>query len=191
MAICRKLKQVSTWIYLIPVKKLHPYQPVDQSDQDEWSKFAPAFMKLATNGPSTIPAADMVRVANAEYPLASALTVLDIGCGPGQVTDAVLKASGDSLPSSARIVASDLAPGILEEVKKRKKEEVVAGNMRWSRVEVMQCDAMDLSAFADGSVSHAFADFVLFGLPQPRVALQEVRRVLTDKHGGGVLALSS
>ena len=148
-------------------------------------------MKLASDGPGIAPAAEMAKLGNTAYPFASALTVLDIGCGPGQVTNEVLKAYGTSLPFSTRVVASDLAPGIIEQVKKRKKEEVAAGNILWDRVEPVICNAMDLSSFPDKSVSHVFGGFVFFMVPQPRVALKEAHRVLTEQHGGGVLAVSS
>ena len=145
-------------------------------------------MRLATDGPGIAPAVDMTKVGNIAYPFASALTILDVGCGPGQVTNEVLKAHGSSLPASARVVASDLAPGIIEQVERRKKEEVAAGNLLWSRVEPVVCNAMDLSALPDKSVSHAFDGFMV---PQPRVASKEAYRVLTDQHGDGMLAISS
>ena len=148
-------------------------------------------MKLATDGPGIAPAQDMVNVTNAAYPLTSALTVLDIGCGPGQITSEVLKAHGWELPASARLVASDLSPGMLEQVRKRKTEEIEKGDKLWNKVETLICDAQDLSAFPDGSVSHAFAGFVLFMVPQARTAMKEVHRVLTEQNGGGVFAVSS
>jgi ubiquinone/menaquinone biosynthesis C-methylase UbiE len=35
------------------------------------------------------------------------------------------------------------------------------------------------------------AGFVLFMVPEPRTALKEIRRVLTEENGGGAFALSS
>lgn len=148
-------------------------------------------MKLAADGPGVAPAQDMVKASNAAYPFSSALTILDIGCGPGQITNEVLKSHGSELPSSARLVANDLSPGMIEQVDKRKAEEIEKGNSDWSKVETMTCNATDLSAFPDKSVSHAMAGFVLFMVPQARTALEEVRRVLTDENGGGIFQVSS
>lgn len=133
----------------------------------------------------------MAKVANAAYPFSSASTVLDVGCGLGQVTDQVLKAYGSSLPGTARVVDLDFAPGMIEQVEKRKKDEIAASNTLWSKVETLLSNVTDLSAFADKSVSHIFAGFVYFLVPQSQTALKEAHRVLTDQHGGGVLALAT
>ena len=162
------------------------------SDSDAWSKFAPSFVKLATdNGPAVLPAQDMIKAGDAAYPFSSALTVLDIGCGTGQVMSEVLKAHGSELPSSSRLVASDLSPGMIEQVQIRKAAEIEKGNTSWSKAETVVCNATDLSKFPDSSVSHALAGFVLFMVPQPRTALKEIQRVLTNQNGGGFFALSS
>lgn len=148
-------------------------------------------MKLATDGPGIPPAQNMAVAANTAYPFSSASTVLDIGTGPGQIPSAILQAYGTSLPASSRLVASDFAVGIIEQLELRKKSEVENGDTLWAKLETKICDATDLSSFADGSVSHAFAGFVLFMVPQARVALGEIHRVLTDQNGGGFFALSS
>ena len=67
-------------------------------------------MKLAMDGPGIPPAQDMARSGSTAYPFISALTVLDIGCGPGQITNEVLRAHGSTLPETARLVATDSAP---------------------------------------------------------------------------------
>jgi SAM-dependent methyltransferase len=148
-------------------------------------------MKIARDGPGIPPAADMVKVANILYPFSSALTVVDIGCGPGQITGEILKGHGSELSSSSRLIASDLSPGMLEQVQQRKAKEVEKGDALWKKVETLEQDATDLSAFPDGSVSHALSGFVLFMVPQARTALKEIHRVLTTENGGGVFATSS
>ena len=80
---------------------------------------------------------------------------------------------------------------MIEQVQNRKKDEIGKGNALWDKVETLVCDAQDLSAFLDNSVSHALAGFVLFMVPQPRTALKEIKRVLADSNGGGVVAVSS
>ena len=161
------------------------------STPDEWSKFAPSFMKLATDGPGIPPAQDMTKAGHIAYPFTSALTILDLGCGPGQISNEVLKAHGSELPETARLVASDLSPGMIEQVRSRKDDEIGKGNTAWDKIETLVCDAQDLSAFPENSVSHVLAGFVLFLVAQPRTALKEIKRILTHSNGGGVLAVSS
>jgi SAM-dependent methyltransferase len=143
------------------------------------------------NGPGIPPARDMVKGSNAVYPFSSALTVLDIGCGPGQVSDELIKAYGAGLPASSRLVALDFSSGILKQLQDWKEEAISKGEAVWAKVEAMQCDATNLSAFLDNSVSHALAGFVIFSIPEADRALKEILRVLTDQNGGGVFAMSS
>lgn len=164
---------------------------LESTNTDDWSKFAKTFTKLAIDGPGVYPAQNMVEITNAVRPIASALTVLDIGCGVGQVISAVLQAHGSELPASSRVVASDMSPGMLEQVQKRKTEAAAKGDKLWDKVETLLCDAKDLSAFEDGSVSHAYAGFVLFMVPEARTAMKEIHRVLTNQNGGGVFSVSS
>jgi len=77
---------------------------------------------------------------------------------------------------------------MIQQVENRKKTEIENGATLWNKVEPMICNCTDLSAFPDNSVSHAFAAFVLFMVPQARVALDEIRRVLTNENGGGIVA---
>jgi ubiquinone/menaquinone biosynthesis C-methylase UbiE len=148
-------------------------------------------MKLAKDGPGTIPSRDMVKATNSIYPYASALTVLDLGCGVGELTDAVIESHGSELPPSSRLVASDIAAGMIGQLKIRKANAIAEGATAWSKVEPSVDDSQDLSAFSDGSVSHLLAGFVIFMVPEPRTALKEIRRVLTDENGGGVFAMST
>lgn len=146
---------------------------------------------MTLDGPGIPPALDMVKEANAAYPFSSASAIMDIGCGPGQITGQLLKAHGADLPNSSRIVASDFSSGMLEQIQARKATAIENGDSPWSKVEIVQCDAANLSPFSDNSASHALAGLVLFMVPEPRTALKEIFRVLTDQNGGGVLALSS
>jgi ubiquinone/menaquinone biosynthesis C-methylase UbiE len=161
------------------------------NSSDEWGRFAKAFNKLLETGVSTSTAKDMTKAANAAYPYTSASTILDIGCGPGEVIAEVLRSHGTELPDSSRIVASDFSAGMIEQLIHRKNEAIANGEATWGKVETLQCDATDLSAVQDNSVSHALAGFVLFMVPNVDIAMKEIRRVLTDQKGGGVLALSS
>lgn len=156
-----------------------------------WSKYGKAFLLLAKDGPGVIPSRDMVKATNSIYPYASALTVLDLGCGVGELTNAVVESHGSELPQSSRLVASDIAAGMIEQLEVRKADRLSEGATAWGKVETSVDDAHDLSAFSDSSVSHVLAGFVLFLVPQPRTALKEIRRVLTDENGGGAFSMSS
>lgn len=148
-------------------------------------------MKLATTGPGTYPAASMAVAADAAIPFTKATTVLDIGTGPGQIPATILSAYGSVLPESSHLIASDFSSGILDQLELRKKSEIAGGDALWNKVEIQNLDVTNLSAVADGSVSHAFAGFVLFMVPEARAALKEIRRTLTDENGGGFFAQSS
>jgi ubiquinone/menaquinone biosynthesis C-methylase UbiE len=161
------------------------------SDTGSWDRFAATLRKLATIEPGIATAQDMVKISNAVYPFASALTMLDLGCGLGQVTSQLLAAHGTELPTSSRLVASDFAPAMIEQVEIRKAEEFAKGDALWNRVETLICDVQDLSAFPDGSVSHAFAGFLMLMVPKAHEAMKDIRRVLTDHNGGGVFTLST
>ncbi|KFY58723.1 hypothetical protein V497_04699 [Pseudogymnoascus sp. VKM F-4516 (FW-969)] len=158
---------------------------------DVWSKYGKAFIILAKDGPGVLPSRNMVKVTNSIYPYASALTVLDLGCGVGELTDAVIESHGHELPPSSRLVASDIAAGMIGQLKIRQADAIAKGAKAWGKVEPSVDDSQNLSAFADGSVSHLLAGFVIFMVPEPRTALKEIRRVLTDENGGGVFSMST
>lgn len=156
-----------------------------------WSKYGKAFLLLAKDGPGIIPSRDMVKATNKIYPYASSLTVLDLGCGVGELTNAVIESHGSELPQSSRLIASDIAAGMIEQLEVRKADGLADGTTAWGKVETSVDDAHDLSGFSDNSVSHVLAGFMLFMVPQPRTVLKEVRRVLTDENGGGAFSMSS
>ncbi|ERT00696.1 hypothetical protein HMPREF1624_01928 [Sporothrix schenckii ATCC 58251] len=154
----------------------------------EWTVFSSEFMKLATAGPGVAPAAHMVRRAHELLPFSQATTVVDIGCGPGQITDAVLGAHSAALSPTAKVVGADLNAQMLEQYNKRKEREVDGGHAYWSRAQSVQTDITDCAAFSDGAVSHMLAGFVVFLVPAPAQALQAMKRALAP---GGVLAMSA
>ena len=133
----------------------------------------------------------MVRTVNAIYPISHASAIVDLGCGPGQVMTELLSSYSSDLPPSARVVAADLAPGMIEMVTKKKVEEVAQGNNAWNKVETAIWDATDLSDVPDGSFSHVLSGFVYFLLPNARKGLEEARRILSTDNGGGIFATSS
>ena len=133
----------------------------------------------------------LLQLINSTFPLSKATAILDIGCGPGQLTGLLIDDYISQISAEVRIIASDLSPAMLEQVAKRKEAEIARGNVGWMRVEMAVLDALDLADVPDQSISHATASFVYFLLPEARKGLQQVRRVLSEEHGGGVFAMSS
>lgn len=101
-----------------------------------------------------------------ELPLEGAARVLDLGCGVGQLLPDIRARAADAF-----VVGIDLTEGMLRRA---------AG----SSVAVMDGTRL---GFADASFDAAVSCFVLFHFPDPRAALEGVRRVLRP---GGSLALA-
>jgi SAM-dependent methyltransferase len=154
----------------------------------EWSTFAPAFMKMAFAGPGVAPAQHMAEHAEKMLSFSKATTVVDMGCGPGQITDAVLKLHNSQLPPSASVIGADNSADMLQQYEGRKKTEIEQGNTYWQRAETKQVDIHDCAAFADDSVSHMLCGFVVFLVPEPAKAVSALKRVVAP---GGVIAISS
>lgn len=130
----------------------------------------------------------MAKRANELLPFTKASVVVDMGCGPGQITDAVLQAHSSALPPTAKVVGADVNAQMLENYLKRKQREVESGNTYWSHAETAQTDVTDCAAFPDGSISHMLAGFLVFIIPEPEKAVQAMKRKLAPE---GVLAMSA
>src|SRR4249920_1687323 len=92
-----------------------------------------------------------------ELPLEGAARVLDLGCGVGQLLPDIRARAADAF-----VVGIDLTEGMLRRA---------AG----SSVAVMDGTRL---GFADASFDAVVSCFVLFHFPDPRAALEGVRRVL-------------
>jgi ubiquinone/menaquinone biosynthesis C-methylase UbiE len=101
-------------------------------------------------------------------PIEGAGTVLEIACGTGIVTRAIR----DILPSSARIVATDLNQGMID-VAQGKFEGDAA-------IEFRQADATDLP-FDDAGFDVVVCQFGLMFFPDKSAAMREVLRVLKPR----------
>jgi SAM-dependent methyltransferase len=103
------------------------------------------------------------------------LTLLDCGCGPGQITVGLARAL---VPG--RAIGIDLDPKVVDEARRRATQAGAAN------VEFQQADALDLP-FPDESFDVVYFHALLCHLPAPQEVLVEAWRVLKP---GGLVAVS-
>ncbi|KAH7303229.1 S-adenosyl-L-methionine-dependent methyltransferase [Stachybotrys elegans] len=154
----------------------------------EWSTLAPAIIQHITAGPGVAPAKHMAEHGDELLPFSEATTVVDMGCGPGQVTNAVLEAHHAKMPASVQMIGADNNAQMMVGYTMRQKTEVDKGNTYWQRAKTLEVDIHDCAALPDDSVSHMLCGFVLFLVPEPAKAISAMKRVMAP---GGVLAVSS
>lgn len=145
-------------------------------------------MKVAAQGPGIAPAHAMVERVNQLVPFSTATVVVDMGCGPGQITDSILQKHSAELPPTARVLGADNNAQMLAQYAARKKKELDEGRESWGRAETAQIDIHDCATLADDSVTHMLAGFVVFLVPEPAKAVEAMKSKLVS---GGVLAFSS
>ncbi|KAJ4356755.1 uncharacterized protein N0V89_004791 [Didymosphaeria variabile] len=117
-------------------------------------------------------------------PINPASVVLDIGCGTGAGTTAVLDAVSHSKTDKAHITIKgvDIHEGALDIYKKKAAEH------KWP-AEAIKADASNLDTIADATFTHAIGTAFLFALPEDGVpAIKEIYRTLQS---GGVAAFNS
>ena len=170
------------------------------TNSDVWSRQASTYASMMLTGPMMTLITRMYTHMATLRPFSTATTVLDVGCGPGSATLALINDHAESLAPTTRIVASDFSAGMVAQVRalrERKLAELddanadgVAGQARqlWQQLEAEVWNAQDLSAVPDASVSHYIASLVLFMLPDASLGLGEAHRVLEP---GGVMSCSS
>ena len=93
--------------------------------------------------------------------------ILDVGCGTGHSS----RALKDRFPG-ARIIALDLAEGMLAETAKRQS---------WRRRFARVCGDVTRLPLADASIDLAFSNLTLQWCPDPDAAFAEFRRVLRPR----------
>lgn len=103
--------------------------------------------------------------------VASGDRVLDVGCGTGNLSFALAES-----PRIGAVVGVDFSSAYVDYARSRSNDP---------RIAFHQGDACAL-AFADGSFDHAFSMLVLQFIPQPELAVREMRRV--TRPGGTVAA---
>lgn len=105
------------------------------------------------------------------------LTVGDLGCGTGQVSELIA-------PHVAKVIAVDGSTDMVQAARKRLKGLHPSTSLRAGQVEVRRGD-MEALPIDDGQLDVAIAALVLHHLPEPQRALAEMHRAL--KCGGRVL----
>eukprot|EP00041_Stephanoeca_diplocostata_P041788 m.8934 g.8934 ORF g.8934 m.8934 type:complete len:274 (-) comp6779_c0_seq1:481-1302(-) len=109
-----------------------------------------------------------------KIPIVPGTRILDVAAGTG--TAAILLAEKASHFADTRVVASDISPGMLTELRKLADEADVGGF-----VDTMEENAMALSA-SDATFDAVISVFGIPLVPDPPLAAAEVHRVL--KQGG-------
>jgi ubiquinone/menaquinone biosynthesis C-methylase UbiE len=145
-------------------------------------------MQMITAGPGVAPAKHMAEHAEKLLSFSKATTIVDMGCGPGQITNAILEAHHEQLAPTTKLIGADNNAQMLEQYKKRRKTEIEKGNSYWQRAETVEVDIHNCAAFEDDSVSHMLCGFVLFLVPNPGLAIAAIKRVTAPD---GVVAMSS
>ncbi|PGH09229.1 hypothetical protein AJ80_07706 [Polytolypa hystricis UAMH7299] len=153
-----------------------------------WSKVANAYQNVRGRAPGTQTAGYIIDAANTYLPLSQATGVIDIGCGGGAITTQILDTHAATLPKDARIIASDIADGMLNLVRQRRAKGISDGATAWERLEIAKLDATDLSSIESGTFSHILSSFVYLHVPDVAKALAEAHRILGAE---GVISLTS
>ena len=132
----------------------------------------------------------ILRDLETSRPFQSATTILVIGCGPGIGIEVLSESFSQDLLTEYVLKAIDFSPTMIQALQKAKKSYINRGiaTKVWSKVEEEVLDVTRMNTVANGSVSHALANFVLFGVSDSSLALQEISRVLEP---GGVFAMTS
>lgn len=113
-------------------------------------------------------------------PIAPSSYILDNACGPGIVSEQI-----KLLHPDARIIATDLAPAMIEEVQRKIKAE------GWSDVQTDVLDVRDLSSLPDETFTHVFTNL---GLPvpgDPESGLKAAKEAFRVLRLGGVALFST
>ncbi|KAJ6261524.1 hypothetical protein Dda_4194 [Drechslerella dactyloides] len=115
------------------------------------------------------PARIASKVVNNLYrPIGPDSVILDNCCGSGAITTAILELAKDQGFTPAKIHATDLSPGMINDVRELHKDEPA--------LQTATMDAQELK-FADNTFSHVICAFGVFFCRDPDVGFQEMYRV--------------
>lgn len=174
-----------------PSSTIHQNFKVSAAD---WNRTSANYAANISKAPMSIPISRLISLLNTHLPFSSATTILDIGCGPGNGTAAIISTYHAELPQQSKVLATDFSEGMVEVVSRTRQtnlDELQDGSTErevWERVQPSVMDATDLSPLPDASISHIIANFVFFMTSSPETALEEALRVLQPQ---GICACSS
>lgn len=120
----------------------------------------------------------LVNEVNGVLRLTEASVIHDIGTGNGSVIAVLEDDFGSQIPGTARLLASDVSPGMLDEIRDRQQLGIGGGKDLWKRLEIQVLDAGNLEGIEADSTSHILANYVLYAVDHKK-ALAEVKRTLT------------
>lgn len=109
------------------------------------------------------------------------LTVLDLACGSGVVTESLHETLQEQHPASFQIVCGDLADAMVQAVSRKIEQS------GWSNTTAQKIDAQD-TKLPDRHFTHVFTNFGPMLLPNPSAMMSECHRILRP---GGVCAFST
>lgn len=119
-------------------------------------------------------------VSKLSVPITSSSYILDNACGPGIVSEQIKLKYPE-----ARIMATDLSPGMIESVREKIKEN------EWSDMETDILDVRSLSTLKDQTFTHAITNL---GLPvpnDPESGLKVTKEIYRVLKVGGVAMLTT
>ncbi|KAK5169630.1 uncharacterized protein LTR77_005607 [Saxophila tyrrhenica] len=160
----------------------------DKPSGKNWTRVADAYVKVINENdllnPVGAACSELFDVVDKTLPFDQASYIMDIGTGSGPLISKILTSPNQAsrIPDTARLVAADIAQGLLDKLEERKAEQAEKDAL-WKRLEVRNWDARDLKeAVGDGEVSHLLSTFAYFAFADDETAVAEAVRIL--KPGG-------
>ncbi|KAJ9143173.1 hypothetical protein NKR19_g7000 [Coniochaeta hoffmannii] len=120
----------------------------------------------------------LVKEVHNLVPFDRASFVHDIGTGSGAVVAELIDYCGSQIPSEARILATDVFPLMLDEIKERQRLRLSEGNKLWEKVEIQEMNAEEMNGIEDNLTSHLLAGYLMYALSDYKKMLSEVKRTL-------------
>jgi ubiquinone/menaquinone biosynthesis C-methylase UbiE len=149
---------------------------------DVWKRLASIWKQQ--NDPLDKGARDAARIlvteVNSVVPFSEASFIHDIGTGNGSVIAVLQDEYGYLIPSSTRLLASDISPGMLDELRERQRLGIGDGKDLWKRVDIQVLDAGDLKGIEANSTSHILANYVLYALDYKKALSEAKRNLMPD-----------
>lgn len=119
-------------------------------------------------------------VSTISPPISTTSYILDNACGPGIVSEQVKLRYPD-----AKIMATDLAPAMIEETQRRIKAEA------WTNMQTDTLDVRSLSSLHADTFTHVIANLALPVPGDPDSGLKVTREIFRVLQPGGVAMLST